>query len=431
MAQTAWIDCTAGVAGDMLLGALVDAGADLAAIQQVVDAIVPGAVRLTTYPVERQGQRATKLEVEVLVPDQPHRHWRGLRDTLNQADLPERTRALALATFTRLAEAEGHVHGIAPDEVHFHEVGALDSIADVVGVCEAIRLLDIDRVVATTVAVGSGRVRVAHGLMPVPVPAVAQLALGWPTTSGEIPAATHHHDHDHPHDHHGHHHHHDQQAEPRKQIGELATPTGMALIRTLAEGWGPQPDLVTSAVGVGAGTKDTPGRPNVVRVIIGAPPALQPQTDQPPTEVVELSANVDDLDPRVWPGVLTGLLAAGALDAWLVPILMKKGRPAHLLQVLARPADAQRLTELILTSTSTFGVRQTAASRTVLDREWRSVEVFGQQVGIKIGSRDGQVVRRSAEWEDVAAAAKASGQAELTVLRAAEAAAEALGPDHA
>lgn len=455
MGKTAWFDTFAGVAGDMLLGALVDAGAELAAIQAAVDAVVPGAVQLVASQVQRQSQRATKVDVEVLVGDQPHRQWRQIRQLLLDAELAEITRDRALATFTLLAEAEGRVHGIDPDEVHFHEVGALDSIADVVGVCEALRLLGITQVIGSPIAVGSGQVWVAHGLMPVPVPAVAQLSIGWPTMAGELPGVDgqedghHQHSHDHDHDHqpgHDHHRHtHDQQhahhqqhphddQQPR-QLGELATPTGVALIRSLAERCGPLPAMITQAIGVGAGTKDTIGRPNVVRVVVGqtnvASVPDQAVTQPAATGVEELatlSANLDDLEPRLWPGVLDALLGAGALDAWLVPILMKKGRPAQLLQVLCRLADAERLAEMMLNHTSTFGVRQAPVShRFVLDRLWRQIEVADQPVRIKLGLRAGVIVRATPEWDDVAAAAKASGLSEIDLLREAEAKAQAVG----
>nr|WP_255491889.1 LarC family nickel insertion protein [Actinotalea sp. JY-7876] len=252
MGRTLWLDASAGIAGDMLLGALLDAGAPLASVQAAVDAVTPGSVRLSVRPVTRGGQRATKVDVDVLVPDPPHRTWAAVEEHLEAAPLHAETRALASAVFRRLAEAEGHVHGVDPASVHFHEVGALDAIADVVGTCEALRLLGVTEVVGTPVAVGSGHVDGAHGRMPVPVPAVAQLALGWPTTSGDLARP--------PGDHEG---------SGGGALGELATPTGMALLRALAPGWGPVPTMVTVAVGVGAGTRDPAGRANVVRAVLG------------------------------------------------------------------------------------------------------------------------------------------------------------------
>src|SRR5699024_2858928 len=347
-ARLAHIDATAGIAGDMLLAALIDAGASLEEVQRVLDALVPGSVRFVRSDVDRGGQRAVTIDVEVLVEDPPHRTWASVRALLEQARgdaaVPDRTIDLALAVFGRLADAEGATHGVPADEVHFHEVGALDSLADVIGACEAWRQLGIGAATGSVVAVGSGRIRAAHGDIPVPVPAVARLALGWPTVAGEIlPVRGHRHSHAHSH---GHDHPHDHEQRGTRGpagvapgIGELATPTGVALLRGLAASSGPQPMMTTEALGVGAGTKDTPGRPNVVRVLVGRPPAA----GQPPAAVagdsvpadahgtpaaaLQLEANVDDLDPRLWPRVVEELLEAGALDAWLVPISMKHGRP--------------------------------------------------------------------------------------------------------
>ena len=298
MTRIGWIDASAGVAGDMLLGALLDAGAPLPDVQAAIDAVIPDSVRLAVDTVNRAGLRATKLSVQVLAPDPPHRTWRAIEQRLHTADLADRVRADALAVFGRLAEAEGRVHGVPPDQIHFHEVGALDSVADIVGSCAALHALGIERLTAGAVAVGSGTVRAAHGEIPVPVPAVAELARGWRIQAGGA--------------------------------GELTTPTGMALLAALAE-CTDLPALSVEAIGTGAGTRDTPGRPNVTRVLLGD--ALDAHADDEETLVV-LEANVDDLDPRLWPGVLTRLLDAGAADAWLVPIVMKKGRPAHTLSVL-------------------------------------------------------------------------------------------------
>jgi uncharacterized protein (TIGR00299 family) protein len=388
--RLAWIDATAGVAGDMLLGALLDAGADLDRVRAAVDAVVPGAVALRTSTVARAGLRALKLDVDVLESDPPHRHWSGIRDRLLAADLDDAVRQRALAVFTRLAEAEGAVHGIPAEDVHFHEVGSLDSIADVVGVCAALVDLGVEGLSASAVAVGSGTVRAAHGTLPVPPPAVVELARGWEVFAGGT--------------------------------GELATPTGIALVTTLAAGPVPLPRLVVEASGAGAGTRDPAERANVVRVVLGRSAAAALVQD-----AVLLAATVDDLDPRVWPEVLRELLAAGALDAWLTPVLMKKGRPGHVLEVLAAPERADALSDVVLRHTSTLGVRRSPVTRDVLDRDHRVVDVGGSPVRIKVGHRDGVLVQAMPEFEDVLALARARGAAAQDVLLAAHAAAVAAG----
>jgi len=437
----AWFDISAGVAGDMLLGSLLDVGADVGAVQGALDAVVPGAVRLEAEEVVRGGQRATKARVRVLVDDPPHRTWATIRDMLLAAGLDDRTQQWSLEAFERLAVAEGRTHGVDPATVHFHEVGALDSIADVVGTCEALRLLGVTSVSASPVRVGSGRVRAAHGDLPVPVPAVAQLVLGWqvhPTPAGGGDPG-HPHDHGHPAEH-GHPHDPSHRGRSHEQahdhdtpapvttpgsVGELATPTGMALVRALAgDACAGVPALATRALGVGAGGKDLPDWPNVVRVLLGEPAA---SLDRPATELAELRANVDDLDPRLWPGVLEALLGAGAADAWLVPIQMKKGRPAFTLHALADAGHHDAVVDAMLTHTSTLGVRWTPVARVVLDRAWVAVDVDGQSVRVKVGSRDGVVLHAAPEFSDVAEAARAMGRPEAHVLVRAQAAAAASG----
>lgn len=513
-ARTAHIDATAGIAGDMLLAALIDAGADLAGVQAVLDALVPGSVRFVREDVDRGGQRAVKVDVEVLVEDPPHRTWASIRAMLEDArgrgDVPGCTLDLALAVFGRLADAEGATHGVPADEVHFHEVGALDSLADVIGACEAWRQLGIEAATGSVLAVGSGRIRAAHGDIPVPVPAVTRLALGWPTVAGEIlpPRGhghphSHDHSHSHSHDHshgHGHKHGHDDshghdhdhshdhqhlhdpspvpdsdatlpahaQGGPHEHggrrvpagvapgIGELATPTGVALLRGLAATAGPQPMMTVEALGVGAGTKDTPGRPNVVRVLVGRPYAATPPADaagttttEPapsalaanelpanshpadahatPTAALQLEANVDDLDPRLWPRVLEELLEAGALDAWLVPISMKHGRPAVTVHALVREGSEEAMSALLMDRTGTLGVRRHRVERVIRTREFAEVEVRGQRIAVKIArDADGAAVRREPEFRDVAAAARALDIGERTMLDLAKEAAAGL-----
>ena len=388
-----WIDASAGIAGDMLLGALVDAGADLDLVQSAVDAVIPDSVRIARRPVTRAGQRATKIEVEVLVDDPPMRTWRTIRTLLAEADLAEAVRDRARRTFAVLAEAEASVHGISIEDVHFHEVGALDSIADVVGAAAALDSLEIDTVSASAVAVGSGRVDIAHGDLPVPVPAVVQLARGWRILAGSP--------------------------------GQLATPTGMALITTLAERCEDLPAMELAAVGCGAGTRDTPGRPNLTRVLVGDLAGADDDHHGEPAMIME--ANVDDLDPRLWPGILSSLLGAGAADAWLVPVLMKKGRPGYTLSVLARPDQAPALRDVIMDRTSTLGVRTSPAAKWALPRRWIDVAVAGGSVAIKIAHRDGVIVRATPEFGDVARVAAELGVAEQRVLAEAQAAAVAAG----
>jgi uncharacterized protein (TIGR00299 family) protein len=341
-----WVDATAGIAGDMLMGALIDAGAPLDRVESAVSAVVPGEVALRTSTVHRAGLRALKIDVESRAEDHPHRSWARIRSMLEDAELPSAVRTTALAAFARLADAEGRVHGVAPDDVHFHEVGSWDSIADIVGVCAALAELAVTRVTASPVAVGSGRVGSAHGDLPVPPPAVLELARGWRVLAGGE--------------------------------GELATPTGMALIRALANECGSIGPMEITAVGVGAGGRDVPGRANVVRVALGIPIADVPTADG----MWVLETNVDDLDPRVWPTVLAALLEAGAADAWLVPIVMKKGRPAHTLCVLARDAERAELRDNVFALTSTIGVREYPVSRVALDRGWRAVALRGGEVRI-------------------------------------------------
>lgn len=404
-----WLDVSAGVSGDMLLGALVDAGADLGRLQAAVDAVVPGTVRLRRREVTRAGMRATKVEVELLVPDQPHRSWADIRGLLASSGLAAVTKDRARRTFERLAEAEAQVHGVTPDAVHFHEVGAWDSVSDVVAVCAALEQLGVQKLTVGPVALGSGAVGTAHGQLPAPVPAVLALASGWDVHAGGR--------------------------------GELATPTGMALLTTLATGQGDLPRMTVTRHGLGAGSREVADRPNVVRLVLGrrsaagaalaVGPPQQPQApgaDLSAREMVLLETNVDDLDPRVWPTVLDALLAAGAADAWLVPILMKKGRPAHTLSVLVPTTDAAVARDLVLDLTSTIGLRETPVRRWSLARGWVDVTVDTDAlVAVKVAHRGGLVVHVTPEFADARVAAQRLGRPVREVLEAASTAAVAAG----
>jgi len=390
----AWVDATSGVAGDMLLAALVDVGVPLANLQGAADAVIPESIRLTSALVSRAGMRATKVDVHPTVKDHPHRTWRDIQALLERADLTASVRDRAGRVFGRLAEAEARVHGVAADEVHFHEAGGWDSIADVVGVCAALDWLGVTSMSCSAVALGSGRVTASHGDLPVPVPAVLEMSAGWRVLSGGQ--------------------------------GELATPTGMALLTALSQESCDLPAMSVRAVGVGAGTADVPGRPNVVRLVLGD------RTDRPgpPDDQVIMSVletNVDDMDPRVWPTVLASLLDAGAADAWLVPIVMKKGRPAHTLAVLTPVDRRDALRRLIFELTSTIGVREVAVTRTALDRFWVPVPVAGGRIRLKVAHRDGEVVHATPEFDDAVQVAADRSVPVRRVLEEAVAAAERAG----
>ncbi|MFE2869576.1 nickel pincer cofactor biosynthesis protein LarC [Embleya sp. NPDC059259] len=394
--RAAWVDASAGIAGDMLLAALVDGGAALGTVRAAVEAVVPGEVRLDRTQVTRAGMRATRIHVTPSDDDHAHRTWREVRRLIEAAALADPVRASALAVFGRLAVAEAHVHGTGTDEVHFHEVGAWDSIADVVGVCAALHDLAVTELTAGPAALGFGRVTTAHGELPVPAPAVAELAAEWQVFAGGE--------------------------------GELATPTGMALLTTLARECAPLPPLRLERTGIGAGSRDTPGRPNVTRVFLGTPaPATPLDSAFDACEAVVLETNIDDLDPRAWPSVLASLMEAGASDAWLTPILMKKGRPAHTLSVLCPPQDAQPLRDAVFRLTTTLGVRERPVRKTELQRGWTLVDVLGSRLPVKVGHRGGRILQATPEFGPAAALAARLGLPVHVVLAAAGTAAHQAG----
>ena len=379
-----WVDATAGASGDMLLGALVGAGVPLDVMMDAVDAVAPEPVALRVQQVRRGGLAATRVHVDV-TDSSVHRTWHHVRELLAHGALDPSVRDLALAVFERLAVAEGAVHGSAPDEVHFHEVGALDAIADVVGVCAGFVRLGAASVTVSPVAVGSGAVHTAHGSLPVPPPAVAELLRGVPTHAGPVAM-------------------------------ELCTPTGAALLTTLATAYGPQPAMTVESIGVGAGERDPDGHANVLRIFTGDPTGSA--TDYGP---LLLECNVDDLDPRVWPAVLAALLEAGASDAWLTPILMKKGRPAHTLSALVDGSRAAGVRAEIFRQTTTIGLREQPLRKHTLAREMVEVEVDGQPVAVKLARHEGVVVNAQPEYDDVARAAAALGRPVNDVLAEASA----------
>jgi len=381
-----WVDASSGASGDMLLGALIDAGVPLAVLTDAIDSIAPEAIVLTPEAVTRQGFAALHCRVET-AESTTHRTWGQIQTMLEEALLAPEVRTRALRTFERLAAAEGRVHGVPAEEVHFHEVGALDALADVVGVCAGLAHLGLARLVVSPIAVGSGRVDGAHGSLPIPPPAVADLLVGFPSYAGPI-------------------------------AREMCTPTGAALLTANADDWAVQPAMVVDAIGVGAGGRDNEGVANVLRLFVGEEVSTSSTTGASSTTggPLLLETNVDDLDPRLWPDVIARLLEAGAADAWLTPIVMKKGRPAHTLSALVSRKRAEDVRAVIFRHTSTIGLREIAITKTELDREMRTVQVGGHVVRVKLALHHGRVVNAQPEYDDIAAVASATDRPLKDVL---------------
>lgn len=377
-----WIDASSGASGDMLLAALIDAGADETFLRDAVAAVAPEATSLSKDRVRRGALTALRIHVGI-TDSMTHRGLSDVLDLISRADLHDRVSLHAAAVFTRLGEVEAKVHGISTEQVHFHEVGALDAIADIVGVCAGFVSLALTTVQASPVAVGSGTIQTAHGQLSVPPPAVVELLRGIPSYAG--PAAS-----------------------------ELCTPTGAALLSHWVSSWGPQPAMTVEQVGVGAGGKDFEGHANVLRLFVGAEPDQQSGVVTPDALVYE--TNVDDIDPRLWPPILQRLLDAGASDAWLTPILMKKGRPAHTLSVLLRPELATEVRTVIFAETSAIGLRETRVHKHALARESVTIEVDGLPISVKVARDAGQVVSVQPEYDDVVAAASRLGHPVKRVL---------------
>ncbi len=393
-----WFNCQAGVAGDMTMASLVDAGADPDEIAQMIGGLGVDGYALLFERVQRCGVGATWANVVVHHehdehddehPDAhavAHRSAREVLALLDGADLPTRVRSRAQGVFRRLAEVEGAIHGIDPDDVELHEVGSLDSIVDVVGACAALESLDIAEVWCSPIAVGTGTIRSAHGMIPNPAPATVALlaAAGAPMVGIDTTL-------------------------------EVATPTGAALMATLATRFGPAPAMVIGSVGYGAGTADPPERANVVQALVG----VRTAGGDDGTPVALLEANVDDVSGEVLAHTVSALLAAGAHDAWLVPIVMKKGRPASTVSVLCDPALVAALRSLLVRETGTLGVRSTTMRRWPQQRTQTSVDVDGHRIGVKLGEH-----RTKVEFDDAAAAATALDLPVRVVIERATAAGE-------
>lgn len=379
----AWFHCFSGIAGDMALGALVDAGADLDEVRALCRRIPVTGWDLEARPVLRGGIAGT----QVVVHAREHgvvRTYAHIAGLLDEAGLPERVHTRALAVFAALAEVEGRLHRRPAAQVHFHEVGGLDAIVDIVGTCAALEVLGVDEVAASSVATGRGMIRAHHGLLPNPAPAVVELLRGAPTYGVDVGV-------------------------------ELTTPTGAALLAALASGFGPLPAMTIARSGFGAGSRDLEDRPNLTQVVIGAADQATDVTSGQP--VVLLEANVDDATGEVLAHTVGALLDAGAHDAWVVPIVMKKGRPAHTVCALADVALAGQVAAVLTAETGSLGVRGRTMDRWPTARALGSVSVDGHLIRVKVSPG-----RVKAEYDDAARAAAATGRPLREVLAAAEAA---------
>jgi uncharacterized protein (TIGR00299 family) protein len=372
MTRLVYLDCVGGVAGDMLLGALLDAGADAEAVRRGLARLGVAGLALDVGATHRHGIRAARAVVRT-APAQHERTWATIRRLIDDAGMPERAGARAQEAFRRLAHAEARIHGVEPDDVHFHEVGAVDAIGEVCGVALALEELGIERVACSPLPLARGMIDAAHGRLPLPAPAALALLEGAPVhgVEGE---------------------------------GELVTPTGAALVAALTEEYGPLPAMTLAGVGYGAGASDPPERPNVVRAVVGTA-ARAAATE--PVSLVE--ANLDDLVPELAPDATAACFAAGALDVWTTPVQMKHGRPGFTLSALARPGDEDAVAEAMLRETSSLGVRIAQLRRWELDRDWRTVEVAGEPVRVKVGRLDGRIVNLAPEHADCERAARRAG----------------------
>ncbi len=412
MTKTLYLDCFAGASGDMLVGAMLDCGLDFELLRSELRKLGVEGYELSLTRVDRSGISSAKFDVRLSGESHSHSHehhhehshehhhghshehrrhhehshshehhheHRGLSEIkciISSSSLSERVKQRAQTIFQRIGEAESKIHGIPIETVHFHEVGAIDSIVDIVGCCVAFDALKIERIISSPLHVGSGAFKCAHGTYPVPGPATAELLKGVPIYSKEIE-------------------------------GELVTPTGAAIISTLAESYGPAPMMKIEKIGYGAGTRDYPKFPNVLRAIIGE---LEEDADRTPTTVTVIEANIDDLNAQVFGYLMEKALAAGALDIFYTPIQMKKNRPGVLLTLLCKPGDRERMCDIIFRETTTLGVRYRNEQREILRREFVTVETEYGPIRIKVSrARDGRVMNASPEFEDCRVAAEKHG----------------------
>ena len=371
--KIAYFDCSSGISGDMILGALVDAGAPFDKLKEGLSQLSIDGYSITAATVLKKGVRATKVDVVVEGPDLPGRPLKDLREIISDSALDSEIKSKSISIFQRLAEAESVVHNCPVEDVHFHEVGHIDTIVDIVGSVYAFHLLGIDRVVSSPIDTGSGTVKMSHGLFPIPAPVTAELLKGVPLYSSGIER-------------------------------ELTTPTGAAIITAFASSFQPLPGMTLSKIGYGAGGWELSEKPNVLRVFIGED-AEAYGTD----EVCVIETNIDDMNPQVYEYLMDRLFEAGALDVYITPVVMKKSRPAQMLSVVADAGRLNAIKELIFRETTTIGVRVKKMSRFVLTRDIKEVHLPYGTVRVKISGSSSGVYNIVPEYEDCKALAIKTG----------------------
>ena len=363
----AYFDCFSGISGDMILGALVDAGCPLEELRGGLRGLNLAGWEISSERVWKNGMAATYVRVKT-EDQQKHRSLSTILEILGESRLGPRVHERAQAIFRRLGEAEAKVHDVPVEKIHFHEVGAVDAIVDIVGACIGFEALGIEKFACSALNVGGGTIKAAHGLLPVPAPATTELLRGKPTYSSGVER-------------------------------ELVTPTGAAIIATLCSDFGPQPRMSVSAIGYGAGTADPPGQPNVVRILIGE--ELEAKKGLGALEeAAVIEANLDDMNPQIYGYFLEKALAAGALDVYTTPVQMKKNRPGTLLTILCRPERTDALLQLIFAETTTFGARTYRVERRVLPRVFVEVATGYGPVRVKVSQVNGRILHVTPEYED-------------------------------
>lgn len=385
--KTLYFDCFAGASGDMILGALVAAGADADQLREQLRLLDVSNFDVSFNVVDRSGISSTRAVVAT-EDEKHHRHLGTILQIIERSRLSDSVKERAARIFTRLAEAEARVHNTTVEAVHFHEVGAMDAIVDVVGACVGFELLGVGRFVSSPLHVGSGTVEMEHGRFPVPPPAVVELLRGAPTYATDIK-------------------------------GELVTPTGAAIISTVCETYGPLPPMRVTASGYGAGGRTYERFPNALRILIGDADA---DADAQSEKLLMIETNLDDASPQIVGHVLERAFAGGALDCYLTPVQMKKNRPGVLVSILCRPAERETFYALLFEETPTLGVRSYEVERRALGREFVAVETEFGPVNVKVGKRDGRVVNVTPEYDDCREAAVRAGVALRIVDSAARAA---------